>query len=123
MTNPEQSNPDGEAPPHTYGTPRYLIAMPTTPPPWLDGGGAADAPLSLEATRVSTDAACAAGGLAARRARACRSSAACLARSRAWICLISVWIDARRAWRDCSFRCTALRCAAFSATMRLCAAC
>ena len=28
MMKPEQSNPDGTAPPHTYGTPRYCIAMP-----------------------------------------------------------------------------------------------
>src|SRR5438034_212573 len=43
MTKPEQSNPDGEAPPHLYGTPRYCSAIPTTPPcVWgggLDAGG------------------------------------------------------------------------------------
>jgi hypothetical protein len=30
MTRPEQSNPPGEAPPQTYGTPRYDIAIETT---------------------------------------------------------------------------------------------
>ena len=31
MTKPEQSNPPGAEPPHTYGVPRYCIAIPTTP--------------------------------------------------------------------------------------------
>jgi hypothetical protein len=36
-TNPEQSNPDGVVPPHTYGTPKYFLASsnicsPVTPP-------------------------------------------------------------------------------------------
>src|SRR6478609_8657346 len=39
MTSPEQSKPDGEAPPHTYGTPRYCSAIATAwPPSVLDGG-------------------------------------------------------------------------------------
>src|SRR5215204_1785692 len=37
MMSPLQSKPLGEAPPHTYGTPRYCIATPTTPP-CVDGG-------------------------------------------------------------------------------------
>src|SRR6266508_5698868 len=37
MTKPEQSKPRGDAPPHTYGVPRYRIAIPTTPP-WMLGG-------------------------------------------------------------------------------------
>src|SRR5438874_5724599 len=39
MTSPEQSKPEGEAPPHRYGTPRYCSAIETT----LEcvGGGAA----------------------------------------------------------------------------------
>src|SRR5262249_21948786 len=41
ITRPEQSNPLGDAPPHTYGTPRYRIAIPTTPP-WIDGGATVD---------------------------------------------------------------------------------
>src|SRR6476646_453590 len=32
MTRPEQSKPDGSAPPQRYGTPRYCSAIPTTPP-------------------------------------------------------------------------------------------
>src|SRR5919108_3855817 len=32
ITKPEQSNPLGDAPPHTYGVPRYCIAIATTPP-------------------------------------------------------------------------------------------
>jgi hypothetical protein len=40
MTKPEQSNPDGEAPPQTYGVPRYCIAIPTTPP-WVEGAAGA----------------------------------------------------------------------------------
>ncbi len=31
MTSPEQSKPAGEAPPQTYGVPRYDIATPTAP--------------------------------------------------------------------------------------------
>src|SRR5436853_5311066 len=42
MTRPEQSKPDGEAPPQTYGVPRYRIAIPTTPP-CVDGGAEAAA--------------------------------------------------------------------------------
>src|SRR5690242_6876760 len=53
MTKPEQSKPRGDAPAHTYGTPRYCIAIPTTPP-WTFGGAtvdpsgvAADAPTAM----------------------------------------------------------------------------
>src|SRR5581483_6811398 len=46
MTRPEQSKPEGEAPPQTYGVPRYRIAIPTTPP--CVGGGAADTGGELE---------------------------------------------------------------------------
>src|SRR3954452_10436826 len=41
ITRPEQSNPDGLAPPQRYGTPRYCIATATARAPTLDGGGAA----------------------------------------------------------------------------------
>jgi len=55
---PEQSKPDGVEPPHTYGTPRYCIAIPTTPP--CVDGGATDTPSGVEAlapTAVSSSAA------------------------------------------------------------------
>src|SRR5919198_638788 len=39
ITRPEQSKPDGDAPPQTYGVPRYCIAIPTTPPCVGGGGG------------------------------------------------------------------------------------
>ena len=53
MTSPEQSNPPGEAPPQTYGTPRYDIAIETT---WLpyDGGGTTVAPSGVEALAPTT---------------------------------------------------------------------
>src|SRR5437588_12981559 len=47
MTRPEQSKPRGVDPPHTYGTPRYCIAMPTTPPCTL--GGATVDPSGVDA--------------------------------------------------------------------------
>jgi hypothetical protein len=43
MMKPEQSKPDGLAPPQTYGTPRYCIAIPTTLP-YGEGGAAATVP-------------------------------------------------------------------------------
>ena len=41
ITRPEQSKPPGEAPPQTYGVPRYCIAIPTTPPKCEEGAAAA----------------------------------------------------------------------------------
>src|SRR5688500_14028782 len=56
IVKPEQSKPLGEAPPHRYGTPRYCIAIPTTPP-YCEGGapvGASPPPLDVgAATRAS----------------------------------------------------------------------
>src|SRR5437868_4689927 len=52
MTRPEQSNPLGLAPPHTYGTPRYCIATPTTPP--CVDGGAIVVPVGVEAAIPTT---------------------------------------------------------------------
>src|SRR5947207_12940151 len=56
ITSPEQSNPRGDDPPQTYGTPRYCIAIPTTPP-WTFGGATvepsgvdAETPTPLAAT-------------------------------------------------------------------------
>src|SRR6186997_2739393 len=40
IAKPEQSKPPGLAPPHTYGVPRYCIAIPTTPPYFEGGAGA-----------------------------------------------------------------------------------
>ena len=40
MTRPEQSKPDGLAPPYTYGTPRYCSAICTALPPSELAGGA-----------------------------------------------------------------------------------
>jgi hypothetical protein len=42
MTRPEQSKPDGEAPPQRYGTPRYCSAIETTLE-WLGAGAGATA--------------------------------------------------------------------------------
>src|SRR3954452_7169473 len=41
---PEQSNPRGDEPPYTYGTPRYREAMATTQPPFArpEEAGAVD---------------------------------------------------------------------------------
>src|SRR5690348_6295240 len=77
MTSPEQSNPPGEAPPHTYGTPRYDIAIETT---WLLYAelGTTVAPSGVDAlapTTVSESdcacAACAAATCAAAARAAC----------------------------------------------------
>src|SRR5262245_2391918 len=38
MTRPEQSKPDGDAPPYTYGTPSMLMAFDAAAAPLLDGG-------------------------------------------------------------------------------------
>src|SRR5918911_2975337 len=54
MTSPEQSNPRGDAPPQTYGTPRYRIATPTTPP--CDAGGATVDPSGVVAEAPTTGA-------------------------------------------------------------------
>src|SRR6266511_1371264 len=59
--NPEQSNPPGEAPPHTYGVPRYCMAIPTTPP-YCDGGAAAGATVSVGVTPTPTLNAVTSGG-------------------------------------------------------------
>src|SRR6478672_4859019 len=47
ITRPEQSKPRGEAPPQTYGTPRYCMAIPTTPP--CTFGGATVEPSGVDA--------------------------------------------------------------------------
>src|SRR4051794_32307378 len=60
MIRPLQSKPLGEAPPQTYGTPRYCIATPTTPP-CVDGGATVasgvDAATPTGALAVSDEAA------------------------------------------------------------------
>src|SRR3954452_24117540 len=102
-TRPEQSKPLGLAPPQTYLTPRYCIAMPATPP-CVEGGGATETDASaagaaeassdgvatgaIAAAAVATDgfgsaAAAWAACAAARRARAARAISACRARSAA----------------------------------------
>src|SRR5438094_7792304 len=48
ITRPEQSKPPGDAPPQTYGTPRYRIAIPTTPLYW-DGGATVASGVDAEA--------------------------------------------------------------------------
>src|SRR5207248_11084011 len=67
MTRPEQSKPLGDAPPQRYGTPRYRMAIPTTPP-CVDGGATVE-PSGVEAATPTTGAgALAAAGCAASRA-------------------------------------------------------
>src|ERR1051325_11088019 len=80
MTSPEQSKPLGLAPPHTYGTPRYRIAIPTTPP-WIEGGATVDASGAVALTptglliRWRAAPGCAAAPLRAARRRAPARSA------------------------------------------------
>src|SRR3954468_15678172 len=45
IVRPEQSNPAGEAPPHTYGVPRYCIAIAAACPPSVLEGGIGTEPL------------------------------------------------------------------------------
>src|SRR5919202_4520042 len=54
ITRPEQSKPRGDAPPQTYGTPRYRIATPTTPP--CVEGGATDDPSGVDPDAPTTGA-------------------------------------------------------------------
>ena len=63
---------DGEAPPQTYGTPRYCIAIPTTPP-YREGGAAAIA-ASTSAAGDSSSARRPAGSPACAR-RVCAAAA------------------------------------------------
>src|SRR5207248_11125248 len=105
-TRPEQSNPDGDAPPQRYGTPRYCSAIETT----LEcvGGGAGPTevllPLELdEATGATVLESATAGACccwAVTRAASSRRSSAWRAASCACRCAIWPRIDessARRA--------------------------
>src|SRR6478735_7942609 len=75
ITSPEQSKPDGEAPPHTYGTPRYCSAIATAwPPSVLDGGTGMLPPVPPPALLLPPLAA-AAAAVAAACSRACWLSA------------------------------------------------
>src|SRR5881392_2755325 len=69
-TRPEQSNPRGLEPPQTYGTPRYCIAIPTTPP-WTFGGATVE-PSGVEAP---TPTPVTGGGSACPATRTCAAAA------------------------------------------------
>src|SRR5262245_13510409 len=96
IVKPEQSKPVlGDDPPHRYGVPRYCIAIPTTPPPYFDGGAPVGEPVE------GWDSA----GADATRASAAASIRAWRRRSAAWIAAISSLIEsssccrcARLAW-------------------------
>src|SRR5919201_1599577 len=93
IVKPEQSKPEGEAPPQTYGVPRYCIAIPTTPP-WVGGGGGTGAGAGDgdgDGDGATVDArACwlSACRCAASRSWSWRWSSACLSRSCCWSCAI-----------------------------------
>src|SRR3954452_1396155 len=93
ITRPEQSKPRGDAPAQTYGTPRYCMATPTTPP-WTFGGA------TLEPSGVDADAPTAmpdveGGDPFDRRTCAAAWSCRCCAASAAFIRAISPRIDDR----------------------------
>src|SRR3954468_24732573 len=101
MTRPEQSKPEGLAPPQEYGTPRERIALSTTPP-YCDGG--ATVPSGVEPPTpnglawIARFVACCAVLYCARAADA---DASARARATACRCAISPLIDeSRRCWRE-----------------------
>src|SRR5438874_9600553 len=116
MTSPEQSKPEGEAPPHRYGTPRYCSAIETT----LEcvGGGAGPtepapplpplpplSPLGLTGGEAVLAMACAGACCCcwATRAASSRRNSAWRAASCAFRCAISPWIEERSARREASW--------------------
>src|SRR4029079_17722119 len=116
ITRPEQSNPDGLAPPQRYGTPRDCIAIPTARAPTLEGGGAAigdvftgeellddDPPLGAAGSVGAIACAAAVCCCCASLASAWRRSSACRAASAARICVICPGIDesSARRWASC----------------------
>src|SRR5213592_1644353 len=105
MTRPEQSKPDGEAPPQRYGTPRYCSAIETTlewpgagaGPTGAGGGGELELELELEAggavaatgATVFVNAWAGVTRCAAIRAASSRRSSACRAAS--CRCSVTIW--------------------------------
>src|ERR687885_217812 len=98
MTKPEQSKPDdGDAPPQRYGTPRYCIAIETTPPcveggagPVVDPDDPDDATGATVLESASAGASCCCSWT---RAASSRRSSACRAASCAFRWAISPRID------------------------------
>src|SRR5205809_1046360 len=98
ITKPEQSNPRGVEPPQTYGTPRYCIAIPTTPPCTFGGAivepSGVDAPTPMPLTDCDVR--------PARRDCAAAASWRCCATSAALMRAISPRIDERSCRREAS---------------------
>src|SRR5680860_1804617 len=69
LTRPEQSKPLGDSPPHTYRTPTYCIATPTTGLPRAEAGTLREgaAVLVLTAVRVLAETLCCRACCAASR--------------------------------------------------------
>src|SRR5205823_9909028 len=107
MTRPEQSKPDGDAPPHRYGTPRYCSAIATTLE-CVGGGAGPTAPASAlppvsPIGETVLEMACAGACCCccwATRAASSRRNSAWRAASCAFRCAISPWIEERSACRD-----------------------
>src|SRR6476469_7375192 len=77
IAKPEQSKPPGLAPPHTYGVPRYCIAIATAWPPSVPDGGIGMSPPvddDEDDELVPPPVAAAAAALAAASWRRCSSS-------------------------------------------------
>src|SRR4051812_36084974 len=84
MTRPEQSKPDGLAPPQRYGTPRYCIAAATARAPTLDGGGGAIGDVFAGGEEGLDDDDPAVGAAGSAGATACAAAVCCCCASRAW---------------------------------------
>src|SRR5919198_1564499 len=129
ITKPEQSKPDGDAPPQTYGTPKYCIAIPTTPPV-CEGGGApaGGGAWMLTVCEIELDVLlCCSAASASRLSWAWRAASSACSR------VISLWIEDRSArrwpswlWMDafaaarCPTTCTCSECACSSSRCRRC---
>src|SRR3954453_13317053 len=104
MTSPEQSKPDGDAPPHTYGTPRYCSAIATAWPPSVLDGRPGLLPPVLPPTLLPPLAA-AAAAVAAACSRACCWSIRC------WMSALICDLRACSECRPASTCCLAASCA------------